>query len=350
MVATCRARNRRNKLVFPNQKRFFAAAPKTKNPSQWNEIEGPKMRHRSPSKNRLAASLLVLTAALAGCGGTTEPAPAPTPAPGPISVRFTGPVGDGSVHNTNTPVNLQVSVDVNGSRAADGTQVTLSVNRASAILTRPVTATVGGTAASDLQDTQPGAVQVEASATSNTHSGSDRMTLFIRPKPKNLELLVPAFFSAAAGSAWETLTSGAISYPDLKITAIANVSNGILTSASKADTDLLSAITLFKAVKPGNQKVVAYVATAYGSGTRSVVDVKATIDKYIELYPALLDGFFLGEMAAGSDRLAFYTDIYTYIHGLERHWQPGQLPGCRLCRRGRRAGDVRGQCGRLPEH
>lgn len=328
MVATCRARNRRNKLVFPNQKRFFAAAPKTNNPSQWNEIEGPKMRHRSPSKNRLAASLLVLTAALAGCGGTTEPAPAPTPAPGPISVRFTGPVGDGSVHNTNTPVNLQVSVDVNGSRAADGTQVTLSVNRATASLTRPVTATVGGTAASDLQDTQPGAVQVDASATSNTHSGSDRMTLFIRPKPKNLELLVPAFFSAAAGSAWETLTSGAISYPDLKITAIANVSNGILTSASKADTDLLSAITLFKAVKPGNQKVVAYVATAYGSGTRSVVDVKATIDKYIELYPALLDGFFLGEMAAGSDRLAFYTDIYTYIHGkgLSVIGNPGSFP------------------------
>jgi len=286
------------------------------------------MRHHTHPSCRLAASVLVLTATLAGCGGSTEPAPAPTPPPGPISVNFTGPVGDGGVYDTNTPINLQVSVDVNGTRAADGTLVTLTVNSASASLTRPVTATVAGTAASDLQVTQPGPVDVGATATSATQSGSDLITLFIRPRPKDLELLVPAFFSAATGSPWDTLISGATSYPDVKITAIANASNGILTSTSKADTDLVSAITKFKAVKPGNQKVVAYVSTAYGSGTRSVVDVKATIDKYIELYPALLDGFFLGEMAAGSDRLAFYTDLYTYIHGkgLSVIGDPGIFP------------------------
>lgn len=286
------------------------------------------MRHHTHPSCRLAASVLVLTAALAGCGGSTEPAPAPTPPPGPISVNFTGPVGDGGVYDTNTPINLQVSVNVNGTRAADGTLVTLTVNSASASLTRPVTATVAGTAASDLQVTQPGPVDVGATATSTTHSGSDLITLFIRPRPKDLELLVPAFFGAATGSPWDTLISGATSYPDVKITAIANASNGILTSTSKTDTDLVSAITKFKAVKPGNQKVVAYVSTAYGSGTRSVVDVKATIDKYIELYPALLDGFFLGEMAAGSDRLAFYTDLYTYIHskGLSVIGNPGTFP------------------------
>lgn len=286
------------------------------------------MPHHYRPSCRLAASVLVLTAALAGCGGSTEPAPAPTPSSGPISVNFTGPVGDGGVYDTNTPINLQVSVDVNGARAADGTLVTLTANSASASLTRPVTATVAGTAASDLQVTQPGPVDVAATATSATHSGSDLITLFIRPRPKDLGLLVPAFFSAATGSPWDTLISGATSYPDVKITAIANASNGILTSTSKTDTDLVSAITKFKAVKPGNQKVVAYVSTAYGSGTRSVVDVKATIDKYIELYPALLDGFFLGEMAAGSDRLAFYTDLYTYIHskGLSVIGDPGTFP------------------------
>ncbi|MGP1693737.1 MAG: spherulation-specific family 4 protein, partial [Giesbergeria sp.] len=265
------------------------------------------MRHPIYPPYRVAASLLVLTAAMAGCGGTTEPAAPPPPPPGPISVGFAGPVGDGSVHDTNTPINLQVNVTVDGRYAPDGTLVTLSANRPTARLTRPVTATVAGTAASEMQDTQPGSVEVEATVASNTHSASDRITLFIRPKPKDLEVLVPAFFIDAKES-WKTLISGARSYPDVKITAIAKASEGILTDTSKSDSDLVTAITAFKAVKPGNQKVVAYVATAFGNGARSVVDVKATIDKYIELYPLLLDGFFLGEMASGTERLPFYTD------------------------------------------
>ncbi|MCO5103145.1 MAG: spherulation-specific family 4 protein [Burkholderiaceae bacterium] len=289
------------------------------------------MRQRTHANSRVAAGLLFLTAALAGCGGTTEPAPAPAPPPppaGPISVRFSGPVTDGSVHDTNSPINLQISVAVEGKSAPDGTLVTLSASRPTARLTRPVTATVAGTAASEMQDTQPGAVQVEATATSKTHSDSDRLALFIRPKPKDLELLVPAFFSAAKGSPWDTLTSGAASYPNVKITAVAKSGDGILTGTSKVDADLLKAITAFKAVQPGNQKVVGYVATALGSGTLSVADIKTTVDQYLALYPGLLDGIYFGEMASASDRLPFYTDLYTYVHGkgLLVIGNPGSFP------------------------
>ncbi|MGP1683689.1 MAG: spherulation-specific family 4 protein, partial [Giesbergeria sp.] len=142
-------------------------------------------------------------------------------------MKFTGPVAQGSVLDANSPANLQVSVNVNGTPAVDGTVVTLAVSRATANLSRPLTTTVGGTAASQIQDTLPGALQVDATSTSNTHTGSDRLSLYVRPRPRDLEVLVPAYYTDAdTESAWETLISGATSYPDVKVTAIMRVSNG----------------------------------------------------------------------------------------------------------------------------
>ena len=190
-----------------------------------------------------------------------------------------------------------------------GTPVTLTTNAISASLAPTVPTTLGGAATSVLNSNVIGPVVVNATVTSTTHSANESLKLYIRPVRKPLELLVPAYFSAAKDSPWTTLVSGAKSYPDVKITAIMNPNGGVLTSTTTANTDLATAMA---SLKTANGKVVAYVSTLYGNGARSEADIKATIDKYLELYPTL-DGFFIDEMASGSNRLAHYQAFYNYI-------------------------------------
>ncbi|WP_374672803.1 spherulation-specific family 4 protein [Acidovorax temperans] len=259
-------------------------------------------------------SLLTLSALLTGCGGakedtpTTPPAPPPVQ-PGPLGLSFTSPVAANNVHDVGSAVSLQVSVTINGNAAPNGTPVTLTTNAISASLAPTVPTTLGGAATSVLNSSVIGPVVVNATVTSTTHSANESLKLYIRPVHQPLELLVPAYFSAAKDSPWTTLVSGAKSYPDVKITAIMNPNGGVLTSTTTANTDLATAMASFKTA---NGKVVAYVSTLYGNGARSEADVKATIDKYLELYPTL-DGFFIDEMAPGSNRLSHYQTIYNYI-------------------------------------
>ena len=96
--------------------------------------------HTMNTTNRLA-SLLALTAALAGCGGAADksstPAPSPTPAPAPAPVP-TAPVSVGFVQPTsnvlepNVSESLSINVLVNGSQAPNGTVATFTVNPTSA--------------------------------------------------------------------------------------------------------------------------------------------------------------------------------------------------------------------------
>jgi hypothetical protein len=273
------------------------------------------MRRSLHSQLPIALSVLTLSALLAGCGGakeddtpTTPPAPPPVQ-PGPLVIGFTSPVAANNVHDVGSAIPLQVSVSINGNAAPNGTPVTLTVNAASASLAPAVPTTLGGAATSVLNTGAFGPVVVNATVTSTTHSASESLKLYIRPVRQPLELLVPAYFSAAKDSPWTTLASGAKSYPDVKITAIANPNNGVLTSTTTANTDLVTAIASFKGT---NRKVIGYVSTLYGNGARSEADIKATIDKYLELY-SNLDGFFIDEMAAGSNRLSYYQVIYNYI-------------------------------------
>ena len=112
------------------------------------------------NKHRIA-TLLALTAALAGCGGGTDknstpapapaPAPAPTPAPAPvpsapIGVNFVLP--SNNVLEASASDGLVVNVAVNGSPAPNGTSVTLEVNPADAATVAPTT--VGGVARATL--------------------------------------------------------------------------------------------------------------------------------------------------------------------------------------------------------
>ena len=276
------------------------------------------MRRILPRPLPHALSLLALSALIVGCGGAKDDTPTPPPPPpvqpGPLAVGFTSPVSANNVHDVASAIPLQVNVTINGNPAPNGTPVSLTTNSISASLAPTVPTTLGGAATSVLNSNVIGPVVVNATVTSTTHSANESLKLYIRPVRKPLELLVPAYFSAAKDSPWTTLVSGAKSYPDVKITAIMNPNGGVLTSTTTANTDLATAMA---SLKTANGKVVAYVSTLYGNGARSEADIKATIDKYLELYPTL-DGFFIDEMASGSNRLAHYQAIYTYIKGKPR--------------------------------
>lgn len=268
------------------------------------------------------ATLMALTAALAGCGGATDTttAPAPSPAPtGQISLQFNEPENNVLEPGASEP--LAATVNVNGSAAPNGTVATFTVNPAAAATLAPVApTTVSGIASTTLtvSSLPPSATfQVSALATSSASTAGDTLTYYVRPAHKKLQVLVPAYFDASADpSPWATLTSGAASYPDVQITAIANQNNGILTATSEVDDDLTTALTDFKAVANTTNKVIGYVATSSASGALSVADVKATINNYIRLYPGMLDGFFLDGMATDSARLAYFQEIYNYAKGL----------------------------------
>ena len=267
---------------------------------------------------RLAASLLTLTAAvLTGCGGGTDKTP-PTPPPsGQISVKFASPVAANNVHDLGSPIPLLVNVNISGSSAPNGTPVTLTVTPSSSATLAPTApTTVNGIATSELRNRTLGLLTARATAMSSSYSASDELMLYIRPTPKDLGVLVPAYFSGGAKSPWVDLIYAAnISHPDVPVIAIVKPSTGVDTNGiiTATDSDLSTNITDFKT--PPNHKVVAYVSTISGSGTRSIADIKAIINSYISYYPNL-NGFFLDEMATGTGPLPFYSDIYTYIKGI----------------------------------
>jgi hypothetical protein len=279
------------------------------------------------------ASLMALTAALAGCGGAsdtnTSPAPSPTPPTGQIGLQFNAPENNVLEPGASEP--LAATVTVNGSAAPNGTVATFTVNPAAAATLAPVApTTVGGIASSTLtvSSLPPTATfQVSALATSSASTAGDTLTYYVRPAHKKLQVLVPAYFDASSKtSPWATLTSGAASYPDVQITAIANQGNGILTSTSDVDDDLTTALTDFKAVASTSNKVIGYVATSSATGALSVADVKATINNYVRLYPGLLDGFFLDGMATDSTRLAYFQEIYNHAKGLSAGMSTAATP------------------------
>lgn len=269
------------------------------------------------------ATLLALSTALAGCGGgagdKAPPPVPPGPPPTPLSVNFVQP--SNNVLEPNASVALSANVVVNGLTAPNGTVATFFVNPSAAGTLAPVApTTVAGVASTTLTVSAlpPAATfQVMASVSSGVTTAADNLTYYVRPARSALQVLVPAYFTATGTtSPWLALTTGAASYPGVKINAVINPNGGILTAATKEDTDLTTAMKNFKAVAGTDNRLLGYVATASSSGAVSVADIKATIDNYIRLYPAQLDGFFLDGMATDSSRLTYFQEIYTYVKGV----------------------------------
>ena len=276
------------------------------------------MPQRIPS--RIRAAMLCLATGVSACGGGSE-APAPTVS---VGVSIIAPAAADQVFTLGTPVAVGARVTVNGAPAPDGTALQFTAPAGSFAPANALTR--GGTASTTLTGTTAGKQTFTATATLSGATGSSTQSLYLRQPPAPLEVLVPAYFyPSAGGSDWERLTASARAHPGLKITAILNPANGIFSSA---DPRYLQAAQDF--VGAGG-RLLGYVYTRYGTGARSVADIQANIDRYLDLYGRrLISGIFLDEMAADPARIGFYREIENHIQSrdasLRMLGNPGTVP------------------------
>ena len=273
--------------------------------------------HHSHTLLRLCA--LPLTVLLASCGGGDSGEPAASV----VSVQITAPTASANVFTTGAPVGVRASATVNGAVAADGT--VLNFSAPSAVFVPAAPTSRAGAASSTLTSNATGPLVVSATVTEGGQTGSATQTIYLRPQPGPLEILVPAYFYPSATSDWNALTASAIAHPSVAITAIMNPNNGVFSSA---DANFTRAATQF--VGAGG-KVLGYVYTRYGKGSRSIADIKANIDKYLQFYGReRISGIFLDEMASETSKLDFYREIYSYIKGIDPSLRvvgnPGLIP------------------------
>ena len=238
-------------------------------------------------------------------------------------MQITAPTATDNVFTAGTPVAVRASATLNGAAAADGTVVNFSAPSAVFVPAAPTSR--AGAASSTLTSNATGPLVVSATVTEGGQTGSATQTIYLRPQPGPLEILVPAYFYPSATSDWNALTASAIAHPSVAITAIMNPNNGIFSSA---DANFTRATTQF--VEAGGT-VLGYVYTRYGKGSRSIADIKANIDKYLQFYGReRISGIFLDEMASETSKLDFYREIYRYIKGIDPSLRvvgnPGLIP------------------------
>ncbi|WP_298212766.1 spherulation-specific family 4 protein [Acidovorax sp.] len=277
---------------------------------------------RLPRSARAPArwSLLSLAGLIAACGGGGGGGD--TPPPANVAIQFTAPAAE-EAYTAGSALALSARVTENGANVADGTSVHFSTGTGPATTGR----TVAGTAAASLTGVGTGRQQVQASTTVAGSTASAVLTLYLRPVPSSLEVLVPAYFAPTGAGAphWAAMTSGAAATPAVKITAILNPADG---PSNQADANTRLAATQFVAA---GGKLVGYVFTGYGTGGKSLAAIKAEIDAYFTFYGRdLISGIFLDEMAATDNRLDFYRELYRYIKAKDASLRvignPGMLP------------------------
>ena len=262
---------------------------------------------------------LPLTALLASCGGGSSD----TPATSTVAVQITLPTAADNVFTAGSPIAVRASATVNGVPVADGSVVHFSA--LSGVFSPAAPSSRAGAASSTLNSSAIGPLQISATLSETGKSGSATQTIYQRPSPARLEILVPAYFYPSTASAWNTLAASAAAHPSVAITAIMNPNNGIFSSA---DANFTRASTQFVA---SGGKVLGYVYTGYGKGGRSLADIKTNIDRYLQLYGRdFISGIFLDEMASEPQKLDFYKEIYRYIKAIDPRLRvvgnPGMIP------------------------
>ena len=262
---------------------------------------------------------LLLTTLLASCGGGSSD----TPVTSTVAVQITLPTAADNVFTAGSPIAVRASVTVNGIPATDGSVVRFSA--LSGVFSPAAPSSRAGAASSTLTSSATGPLQISATVTETGKSGSATQTLYQRPSPARLEILVPAYFYPSTASPWTTLATSAAAHPSVAITAIMNPNNGIFSSA---DANFTRAGTQFVAA---GGRLLGYVYTGYGKGGRTMTDIKVNIDRYLQLYGReRISGIFLDEMASEPQKLDFYKEIYRYIKAIDPSLRvvgnPGMVP------------------------
>lgn len=121
----------------------------------------------------------------------------------------------------------------------------------------------------------------------------------VAAKAVKSKILVPAYFYPAGVGLehWKQLMAAAA---QADIVAIANPASG---PGQKVDIAYTSVIQQAQAAKV---KVIGYVSTSYAK--RPVADVKADVDKWLQLYPTI-QGIFFDEQVSSADRVNYYLEL-----------------------------------------
>jgi hypothetical protein len=121
------------------------------------------------------------------------------------------------------------------------------------------------------------------------------------PGPK-LRLLIPAYFYPAGEGLkeWDRLLTSKV-LPHSII--IVNPASG---PGKSADPNYIGVLDRARKTKA---TLIGYVTTSYGK--RPLAEVKAEVDSWMRLYPAIR-GIFFDEQASGPELLDYYEDLYDY--------------------------------------
>jgi hypothetical protein len=116
-----------------------------------------------------------------------------------------------------------------------------------------------------------------------------------------VRILVPAYFRPAGDGLrhWDRLIASA---EKASITVIVNPASGPGKRVDARYTEVLG--------RAKGLTLIGYVSTSYGK--RTLEEVKADIDRWIEFYPQVR-GIFLDEQASGPERLDHYAALYAYV-------------------------------------
>ena len=104
-----------------------------------------------------------------------------------------------------------------------------------------------------------------------------------------------------------------------KVFVIVNVDSG---PSEQPDSNYVDAISR---LKTKGFYVVGYVRTLYAN--RDINLVKTHIDRWLQFYPNMIDGFFIDEVANQPDKYNYYADIYNYVKSKSQNMYVVLNPG-----------------------
>jgi len=122
-------------------------------------------------------------------------------------------------------------------------------------------------------------------------------------EPARTRLLVPAYFYPAGEGlkAWDRLIAAADKAP---VVAIVDPDNG---PGKRVDENYRA---LLERARRSKLALIGYVTLSYAK--RPVAEVKADVDRWLSLYPGMVDGIFFDEQPSGPEHVAFAAECFAH--------------------------------------